>query len=442
MRKLLFIAIACLIPTFASAQQVTIQTVPFGNKGKEAWLVESKNPPIVHVRLSFADAGASSDANGLEGRAKMLGALLSEGAGNLDSLAFNEALESHAIRLAFSVDSDRLSVEMETLAEHTPKAFELLGLALTKPRFEESAIKRVKSQMLTALKLKEEQPEYIAAKALSKAIFGTHPYAGLDDGTAEGITAVTKAQLKDQLKRYITAENIMISIVGDINAPELKNLLDRNLSSLPERFTPTHKVPEFTWNSKPENITIARPIPQVVTAIAGAGINRSDKDFYAAFILNHLIGGGTLTSKLGDEIREKRGLAYYVTTNLQVMDHGGVFTGGFGTRSAESAQAMQVLNDTLATVRKGEISDKEIGEAKSYIIGAWPLALSSNDKLAAMLQVMQRFNLGKDYLEKRNGLIEAVTKEDILRVANRLIDPEKLVTVSVGAATEKEKTNP
>lgn len=438
MRKLL-LSLACLIPFAAHAQQIDVQTVPYGDQGKEAWLIQSDNAPIIIAKLAFSGAGSSSDTTALHGRATMAAALLNEGAGTLSSLAFKEALESHAIRLSFGVDDDQLIVELETLKENADKAFELMSLALTKPTFAPADVARVKAQMLTSLRQMQEQPRYIASRTLAKAVYGEHPYAWPTEGTVEGINAITQTQLKDYQKRHVTAGNLRLSVVGDISAPELKMLLDTHLSAFPREFSPKSKTPEFVWKAKADDIVVARPIPQTVTLFASEGIARGDEDFYIAYVLNHLLGGGTLTSKLGDEIREKRGLAYYAYTGLQVMDHGALFAGGFGTRNEQSAAAMDVMRDTLTQAAAGEISQEEVDEAKGYIIGAWPLSLASNDGLAGMLQVMQRFNLGKDYLKERNTLIGAVTREDVLRVAKRLVQPDKLVLVSVGAPVREAK---
>lgn len=421
----------CFFAFSVQAQEVKVETVPLA-KGSEAWLVQGHDVPMISVKMAFRDAGGTSDIKGKEGRAQMAAALLTEGAGELDALAFNQLLEAHAIKLGFGVDDDLLTVEMETLSEHADKAFELLALALTRPRFDDDAVARVKAQMHSALRQMEEQPAYAAAKALGVAVYGDHPYAGPTEGTREGIDAISKKDLEDYRAHYLSGGNLMMSVVGDVKPAQLQVLIARHFKNLPETFTPQHDVPLLTLHASGDTETLQRSIPQTVVVYAGEGIARGDEDFYAAFILNHLVGGGTLTSKLGDEIREKRGLAYYAYTTLQAMDHGAAFVGGFGTRNSQAADALKVTMDTLRQVQAGNISEQEIAEAKSYITGAFPLTLASNDGIASMLLVMQRFHLGKDYLAKRNAIINAVTREDILRVAKRLINPEKLVVVGVG----------
>lgn len=419
----------------AQAQEVEVVTVPIGQK-TEAWLVESRDVPIVTVKMAFRDAGSTSDEKGKEGRAMLMAALLNEGAGDMNALAFNQALEDHAIQLSFSASDDLLTVNMETLSEHADKAFALLAVALTQPRFDEDAIMRVKAQMHSALRQMEEQPRYVASKALSQAVYGNHPYANPTEGTHEGIDAITKTDLQEQLMRYVTAGNILMSVVGNVDAAELQALAQKHLTALPAEFNPRQTVPPLVPQAMGQTEIIRRSLPQTVLLFAGKGIDRSDKDFYVAFVLNHLLGGGTLTSKLGDEIREKRGLAYYAYSQLQPMDHGSLLTGGFGTRNEQAAQALEVTMDTLRATQRGEITEEEVAEAKSYITGAFPLSLSSNDGIASMLLVMQRFKLGKDYLAHRNDLMNAVTREDIIRVAQALINPQQLTVVGVGDPAE------
>lgn len=429
--KWMMVVLLGIISLPAMAQEIEVKTVPISQKA-EAWLVESHDVPVITVQMAFRDAGSTSDEKGAEGRAMLLAALLNEGAGDMDALAFNQSLEDHAIQMSFSANNDLLMVDMETLSEHADKAFELLTLALTQPRLDEDAIARVKAQMHTALRQMEEQPRYVASRALSQAVYGSHPYANPTEGTHKGIDAISKADLQEQLSRYVTSGNMLMSVVGDVDAKGLQALAQKHLNVLPAEFKPRHAVPPLALQAAGQTEIIRRSLPQTVLLFAGQGIDRSDKDFYVAYVLNHLLGGGTLTSKLGNEIRENRGLAYYAYSQLQTMDHGALLTGGFGTRNEQAAQALQVMMDTLRATQNGEITEAEVAEAKSYITGAFPLSLSSNDGIASLLLVMQRFNLGKDYLTRRNDLMNAVTREDIIRVAKALIHPQQLTIIGVG----------
>ncbi|MCH2547096.1 MAG: insulinase family protein [Alphaproteobacteria bacterium] len=424
-----------IFTTPAHAQEVDVTTVPIAEKA-EAWLVESRDVPIITVMMAFRDAGSTSDTKEKYGRAQMTAALLNEGAGELDALEFNQMLESHAIKLGFGADDDLLYLQMETLTENADKAFELLALALTQPRFDEAAIARIKGQMHSGLRLLEEQPSYVAKKALTSAVLGDHPYANPTEGTHETIDAITKADLKEYLAHYITLGNLTMSVVGDVDAKALQALTKKHFSALPKTFDAQHKVSQLEPILMGQTDVVRRSIPQTVISFAGKGVARDDKDFYVAYVLNHLLGGGALTSKLGNEIREKRGLAYSVSTGLSIKDHGVLFAGGFGTRNDQAAEALKVLMDTLRATQQGDISEEEVSEAKSYIIGAFPLVLASNDGIAMMLQMMQRYKLGKDYLAKRNAYMEAVSREDVIRVAKELFNPNQMVVIGVGDPSE------
>lgn len=431
--RCLFYTLAILLPAAPlSAQDVEIQTVTFGEGSHESWLVEDHELPLAHIKLAFRHAGSVSDPKDQQGRAQMVAALLTEGAGDMNALEFNQTLESYAIKMAFSVDEDMLTAEVQTLSENVDKAFELLALALTRPQLDETAITRVKAQMHTSLRLQEQQPDYVASRALRQQVFAGHPYANSVQGTHEGIDSLTKTSLEDYLHHYISRDNLFMSVVGDVHTAQLQALIDHHFSGLQAEFAPEAEITTPTLRIAGQTEVVRRSIPQTVILFAGEGLSRDDPDFYAAYVLNHLLGGGGLTSRLSDEIREKRGLAYYAYSYLQILDHAALFTGGFGTRNTQASEAMKVLMDTLRQVQAGTISEDEINDAKSYITGAFPLALASGDKLADMLQVMQRFSLGKDYLQNRNAHIEAVTKEDIIRVAQRLIKPERLVIIGVG----------
>ncbi|MGB1540369.1 MAG: M16 family metallopeptidase, partial [Rickettsiales bacterium] len=368
--------------------------------------------------MRFATISAS-DPEGESGRANMVAWLLDEGAGDMDALAFNRGLEAHAIQLSFSAGTDHFTVHVKTLSEHLDKAMELLAMALSKPRLDDDAIERVKAQMHRVLRQKEENPSYIAKRELMRQIYGSHPYANMALGDHQGIDTISKADLQDFLSRYITKGNLAMSAVGDVKAETLQALVKKHFTVLPDAFSPSHNLAQAEFLAAGQTEVVRKSQPQTVVMVATKGIARNDPDFYKAYVLNHLLGGGTLTSKLGDEVREKRGLAYYAYTSLTWLDKGHFLSGGFGTRNEQAADALKVMMNTIRTVQAGEITQAELGEAKGYLTGAWPLSLTSNSGLAGILLTMQLDGLGKDYIERRNSYIEAVTLDDVK--ANGLI---------------------
>lgn len=422
-----------LATAVANAQVVNVQSVPLGAGEREAWMIESHDVPIITVRLAFEGAGVASDSKGKGGRAQMASMLLDEGAGELDALAFQQALQDHAIRLSFGVDDDTLTVSMETLEEHADKAFELLGLALSQPQLDEHAIARVKAQMHTALRQSEEEPRYVASRLLATELLGNHPYANPSLGTHESIDALTADDLKAYLQQYVTEANLVMAVVGDVDATRLQSLTAQHLAGLSAASdADVPEIAELQLMAAGQTRVQKRDIPQTVVYVGGQGLPRNHPDFYIGYVLNHLLGGGTLTSRLGDEIREKRGLAYYAYSSLSWQQHGAWFSGGFGTRNSQAPDALSIYMQTVRDIQAGNITQKELDDAKGYLTGAFPLALADNDGLAGMLISMQRYGLGKDYIAKRNDYIEAVTLEEVKRVAGEVLHPSRMVVVAVG----------
>lgn len=426
----LLLAVFFLFPSVALANQVQEIITP---KGIKAWLVEEHTLPLVAMKIAFKDAGFAYDAAGKEGCAGMAAALLMEGAGDLDSQAFNEALEDHAIQLSFTVDEDMLRLALNSLSEHKDKAFYYLGLALTKPRFDATALERVRGQTLSLLTQQEQSPAYILHRAWQKMAFGTHAYAHPLLGTREAVGAMTAADFSGFAQHYLTRGNMVIGVVGDITPAELAKLLDANLGSLPEKPAPDVTVGEVALPVQARQIVTQHDIPQTMVMFGTNGIKRTDPDYYTAYVMNQVIGGGgSLTSRLGKEIRIKRGLAYGVYTGLDSMFHAGMWQGAFATRNDKVGSALDILRTTLADFAANGPTDEEMSDAKRFLTGSFVLNLDSNEDVANYLISMQLYNLGRNYFEVRNQLISAVRKEDVKRLAAKLTRPENLLVVMVG----------
>jgi zinc protease len=421
-----------LMPAPALAADVQEITTPSGIR---AWLVEDHSLPLLAVQLRFTESGSAHDPKGKEGRANMASALLGEGAGELDARAFSEAIEARAMRLTFSVDEDGLDVALESLSEHKDEAMRLLGLALAAPRMDESSIGRVRAQTLSLITQMESRPAFLAQRALRKAAFGEHPYAVPATGTAESVRSLTQADVRDYAKTRLTRGNMVVAIAGDISAAEATALLERHLAALPAQPGAVAQLPEASPPAKASEHHLTFDVPQTVVAFGLPGIKRRDPDFLTAFIVNHMLGGGgSLTSRLGREIREKRGFTYGIATNLDPLEHGALWHGSFATRAQQAKEAVAAARSVVQTFAAQGFSDVEFEEAKDYLRGSFMLQLDSNADLARFLITMQVQQLGIDYLDKRNQLISAITREEAMRVAKRLLD-SPLMVVTVGQAT-------
>jgi len=402
--------------------------------GITAWLVHEPSVPVISVSFDFR-AGGLYDAAGKKGTANMVSGLLDEGAGDLDSLAFQQRLEELAVRLSFDSGRDSFSGDLKTLTANRDAAFDMLRLALSAPRFDDEAVERIRRQIMVGLKRKEKDPDAIANRAWFRIAFADHPYALPNDGTEESVGRITPDDLRDYVTRAFARDNLTIGVVGDISAADLAPLLDRTFGHLPA--TPAAvAVPDAHPAGAGQVEVIEQAIPQSRVVFGADGIKRSDPDWYAAYVLNYVLGGGGLTSRLSDEVREKRGLAYSVYSYLYPLERAAVHIGGVGTRNESVGQAIDVIRGELRRVRDEGISAEELADAKTYLNGSFPLRLTSGGRIANLLVAIQRHDLGLDYIDQRPALINAVTLEDIRRVAKQLLQPENLLIVVVGRPTD------
>jgi len=431
MNRLVAVFFLCFAtPSLSYATQVQEVVSPGGLK---AWLVEEHSLPLVAVKMLFKESGSAYDPAGKEGLSGMTAAMLLEGAGDMDSQAFNEELDNNAIRLDFADDEDLFRASVESLSEHKDKAFALMATALTKPRLDDSATQRVRAQTLSILKEQEQQPKYILQRQWEQLAYGSHPYGKPTLGTKDSINAIGKDDLKNFVHHYLSRENVLISVVGDITPGELGRLLDANFLALSEHYNPDVTVSEVKLPEKEKQLVIESPIPQTMVLFGGNGLKRDDPDYYAAYVMNQVLGGGgALTSMLGIEIREKRGLAYGVHTELEPMAHGAEWRGSFATRNEKVGAALQVLRQTLKDFSEHGPTDKELADAKRHLVGSFVLGLDSNSDIANFLGNMQINHLGRDYLDKRNAIMLAVRKDEVKAMAKKLLDPENLLVVMVG----------
>ncbi len=423
------ILLCCLVSHAAFAVEVK-EVV--SQRGIKAWLVEEHALPLIAAKIVFTDSGYTHDAKGKEGRANMTAAMLTEGAGDMDSRAFNEAIESHAIDIGVGVDEDMFRLSLQTLSEHKETAFSYLGMMLRDPRFDADAMERTRRQTLSILMQQNQEPGYLLWKHWQKAAFPNHPYSNPPAGTAESVAELSKDDLRFYLSHYLTQKNMVIAVVGDITPDALARLLDDHLGSLPTAFEPDVKVEDIIVapGSKPQAIDF--DIPQSMVMFGLPSLKRSDPAYFDAYVMNYILGSGSLTARLGEELREKRGLTYAVGSYLDPMQHSNAWRGSFSTRNDQAKAALDVLKGTLETFVKEGPTDTEIADAKRYITGSFVLSLGSNSDIANFLINMQVDDLGMDYLNRRNSLVEAVSKEKVVAMSKRLIEADKLQISVIG----------
>jgi zinc protease len=433
------LAVAFLLGAAASAPAATAIERVVSPSGIEAWLVREPATPLVAIDFAFR-GGADEDPADKPGVANMVADLLDEGAGPLDGDAFHEQLERHAIEMSFAVGRDFLRGSLRTLAEHRDAAVDLLRLALNAPRFEDEAIERVRVQILATLRRTSTNPQEIASLRWWGAAFPGHPYGRQVRGTLDSVPQISADDLKAYQRRVFARANLKIGVVGDIDAATLGRMLDEIFGTLP-RTAELGAVPEANPQGLGRVIRVNLNVPQTVIRFGGPGLLRKDPDFIAGALVNHVLSGGSLASRLYREVREKRGLAYSVSTGLFPFDHAGVFSGGTATRADRAEETLEVLSREIARLAADGPTEEELAKAKSYLKGAYALNFDSSSKIAGQLVQLQLDDLGIDYVERRKGLIDAVTLADARRVAKRVLAGPLLFAI-VGRPAEAVAGDP
>ncbi|HJQ58869.1 MAG TPA: pitrilysin family protein [Vineibacter sp.] len=414
----------------ATAIEIKALTTP---AGIALWLVEDRTAPVISISFSF-EGGSGQDPAGKEGLAQLMAALLDQGAGTLDAAAFKSRQDDLSARLGFGVSVDRFSGTVRTLRDYREESVALLRLALREPRFDADAIQRARRQFVSGLRSKEQSPNSVAGRTLSRAIFGEHAYGRPADGTIAGIEAITAEDLRAQAGRQFARDRLKLAIVGDVTAAEAIALVDRAFGDLPASTGPA-EVPAWTPAAgRPggRTLVVERDVPQSVVMIAMPGVKRDDPDWYPAMIMNHVLGGGGFAGRLMNEVREKRGLAYGAYSRLSTYRGAGLLTASLATANERVAQSLQITREQLALMAKEGVSDAELADAKAYLNGSLALAMDSTGAIAGLLHSMLLDGLGPEHLVRRKQLIDKVTREDVLRVARRILREDDAVTVVVG----------
>ena len=417
---------ALLIPSVADA--ITVKSVQ-GPAGVETWLSEERALPMIAVNISFP-AGSAYDPADKPGLANMTASLIDEGAGDLASDAFKQALESRAIQFGASADRDYIVVSLTTLKENADEAFRLAGLAFAHPRFDPEAVERIRVALLASLKQEDEDPSRAAVKAWYAAYFGAHPYARPTAGTPAGISAIRAEDIKAFAADHLVRGGIKVAVSGDITEVQLKKYLQTLFTPLPAKSGMA--APKPTDVGRPGTRNVVRNEAAPVAIFGFAGPMRADPDYIPAFVTNYILGGGGFSARLMDEVRDKRGLTYGISTQINDFRSASIIVGSVQSDKTKILTAVDVTKAETGRFAKSGATQKELDDAKTYLTGSFPLGLDSNAKIARTLNGYQRSGLTADYVVKRNAMIQAVTLAQVNAMAKKYFDPERLVVVIAG----------
>ncbi|MBO9476490.1 insulinase family protein [Shimia sp. R11_0] len=397
--------------------------------GIKAWLVEEPSIPFVALELRFK-GGTSLDTEGKRGATNLMVGLLEEGTGELDAQGFAKASEELAAQFGYDSHADAVSISARVLSENRDAALDLLRQSLVAPSFPQDALDRVRQQVLSGIRSDLKDPERIASTRLAELIYGDHPYGSNGEGTVESVTHLTRGDMIAAHQGALAKDRLFVGVVGDITAQELGPLLDQLLGDLPETGAPM---------PTPAQLEIAGGVdvvdfntPQSVAVWAQEGMDRDDPDFFAAYVLNTILGGGGFESRLMTEVREKRGLTYGVYSYLVLRDLANVYLGSVSSANDRVAQALEVVQAEWARMAAEGATAEEVEKAKALLTGAYPLRFDGNGAIANIMVSMQMDGMPIDYIATRNDRVDAVTTEDVARVARQFLDSDGLLFVVVG----------
>lgn len=428
MIRMLFVTLTAALVLALPARAIEIKDVTSPG-GINAWLVEAHDIPFVALNISFK-GGASLDAPGKRGAINLMTATLEEGAGQMDAQGFAEAAEALAAQFGFDADDDTVDVSARFLSENRDAAVALLREALITPRFDQAAVDRVRAQVLSIIASNEQDPNDIAGERFAALTYGAHPYGSSISGTRDSVQALTREDMFEAKSRVMARDRMIVSAVGDITAEELGPLLDRLLGDLPA--TGAEMPPRADVATEGGITVVDYDSPQSVVIFGHQGLAMDDPDFFAAYVLNQILGAGGFSSRLMEEVREKRGLTYGIYSYLVPKDLAEMWMGSFSASNEKVAEAIEIVKAEWARAATGAVSEAELSDAKTYLTGAYALRFDGNAQIAGILTGMQLSDMPIDYIDSRNAKVEAVTAEDVARVAKRLLDADALRFVVVG----------
>jgi zinc protease len=397
--------------------------------GLKAWFVEDKTTPVISLSFAFK-VGSTADPIGKEGVAELTAEMLMKGAGEFDTQAFSGKLQDLAIGIGYSASLDFFTGSMTTLRANHQEAVRMLNLTLTQPRLDPEALKRVKDQHLTYLKNVAHNPGYLANLKIMKELYPDHPYHRETPGTSQTIPNIKSEDIKHYLTNYLSQDKLVIGIAGNLTAQEAGDLLDKAFKGLPATGQSV-EVPNIRTNKRAQTIVLKKDIPQSTVVFAHHGVTFEDPEVLKVTVLMQILGAGDV-SRLNEEIREKRGLAYSVGAGLLTMKHGGLVMGSLGTENDCVKESIALVQAEWKRMHDHGVTLKEFNNAKTYLVGSFPLRFTNSAAISASLLQLQYSGKDKNYINERNALIDAITLEQINEVAKWLLKPDSLVFVVVG----------
>jgi zinc protease len=395
---------------------------------------EENSLPFVTIQL-LIDAGSRGDPSGEEGLSYLTARGLLLGTSKRAVTAIHEELDFMGASLSSSSGRDYATLSLQVLKKDLDKGWDLFMDVLTQPTFPEEEIKREVEKTLAAIQSAEDQPDEVAEKEFQKTLFPNSPYGHPVEGTKESLPRMTREAMVRFYRTYYHPNNAILTVVGDISAEEVKSKLLPSLAKWPMAGMPKFSFnPSFVKEKKA--VKIDRGITQANIILGQIGVSRDNPDYYALTVMNYILGGGGFTSRLVEEIRNKRGFAYSVASFFDPGKYPGSFQIALQTKNSSAREAIALSFEEMERIRKEPVSEKELEGAKKYLIGSFPMRLNTQGKLVGFLSQVEYYGLGLDYPEKYPSLIRSITREEVVRVAKKYLHPKNIILVIVANLRE------
>lgn len=434
MRFLLALGAASTFVTAHAALPIQHWVAP---SGAQVYFVENHDLPMLDINVDFV-AGSSRDTAAKSGLAGITTHLLSLGAGGMTEAEISKRMADVGADIGGRFDMDRAGVSLRTLSSSRERevALSIFSAVLQQPDFPESVLQREKTRAIAGLKEAQTQPDFIADKAFSEALYGAHPYALPEEGEVNTLETLTRNDVADFYRAHYTSNGATVALIGDVTRAEAEAIAQRLTEKLPKGATPA-AIPPVPLPTQAVVKEIAHPATQSHILLGYPGIKREDPDYFPLLVGNYVLGGGGFDSRLTREVRDKRGLAYSVYSYFMPFKEAGPFQLGLQTKKEQTNEALTVVRKTLRDFIGHGPTEAELKQAKNNLIGGFPLRIDSNKKILEYLSLIGFYQLPLDYLERYPKSVARVTLDQVRESFKRRIDPDKMVTVVVGGPEAK-----
>lgn len=408
---------------FATIQQFTTPG------GVSVWLVEEPSIPILSLRMAWK-AGETNDPEGLEGLTNAMVYHMNEGAGELDAQAFFKGMEELNMSFSCGASNESTYCNASMLTDNADASFDMIALAFAEPRFDDGPFERFKREQEVSLQTRETNPQYLASRARAAALYPDHAYAR--DTSAESLAALTQDAMRAQKDKLMVQDGMLVTAVGAMSPEELAPLIDKAVSGLPQTSETVETSDVVLAAPATAPVVIELPQPQSLVTFAAPAMTREDPDFYTAVVLNYTFGGGGFESRLMKDLRVAKGLTYGIYTQVSSQDKIQLWSGGGQTKNESAGDFIAGIKENMAAMVAEGMTEEELSAAKAYLTGSYPLGFDSNAKIAARMMGVRLDELPVDFFDKRNAMVEAVTLEDVNRIAAEYLSPENFTFIVVG----------